>query len=65
MSTVVKMGAVVLLKNNIEIAAIIILVEDLCQPNLIKAVKEVMIWMCLSWKDVTTRAWELQEISCL
>lgn len=48
-STIVKMGAVVLLKNNTDIAAIIILVEDLCQPNLIKAVKEVMRWMCLSW----------------
>lgn len=47
--TVVKMGAVVLLKNNTDIAAIIILVEDLCQPNLIKAVKEVMRWMRLSW----------------
>lgn len=43
------MGAVVLLKNNTEVAAIIILVGDLCQPNLIKAVKEVMIGMCLSW----------------
>lgn len=42
------MDAVVLLKNNMEIAAIILL-EDLCQPNLIKAVKEVMMWMCLSW----------------
>lgn len=42
------MGAVVLLKNNTEIAAIILLVKDLCQPNLIKAVKEVMVWMCLS-----------------
>lgn len=49
MSIVVKVGAVVLLKNKTEIAAIIILVEDLCQPNLIEAVKEVMIWMCLSW----------------
>lgn len=31
-----------LFKNNIGVAAIIILVEDLCQPNLIKAVKKVM-----------------------
>lgn len=43
------MGAVVLLKDNTDRAAIIILVEDLCQPNLIKAVKGVMISMCLSW----------------
>jgi len=30
-----------LFKNNMGVAAIIILVEDQCQPNLIKAVKKV------------------------